>query len=381
MFPHGGSANHGCEAIVRTTANMLDGNKALLFSDRIDEDKKYLDDDIVRIKTPRREIKKGSLAYWKAFANARVLHDAETFDKLHFSPVIEACDKDTVLLSIGGDNYCYGENEHIYLVNREARKHEAITILWGCSVEPDSISDKMTDDLQKYDLIVARESLSYETLKQINPHTVHCPDPAFTLPTAQGVYPAGLMNKPYIGINVSPLIQKYETISGITLSNYREMIRHILSEGKYNIALIPHVVWTDNDDRSPLMQLYNEFSSSGRVYMIEDQNCMQLKDIISKSELFIGARTHATIAAYSSCVPTLVVGYSVKARGIARDLFGCEDQYVVPVQKFRQNTDLLDAYKWLDEKSGEIRKHLEIIIPSYIANASRAGTILKGLIK
>ena len=39
--------------------------------------------------------------------------------------------------------------------------------------------------------------------------------------------------------------------------------------------------------------------------------------------------------AYSSCVPTLVVGYSVKARGIARDIFGTEDRYVLPVQSLQ----------------------------------------------
>lgn len=56
--------------------------------------------------------------------------------------------------------------------------------------------------------------------------------------------------------------------------------------------------------------------------------------------MFIGARTHATIAAYSSLVPTLVVGYSVKARGIARDLFGTEKNYVLPVQLLRKEEDL-----------------------------------------
>jgi len=38
--------------------------------------------------------------------------------------------------------------------------------------------------------------------------------------------------------------------------------------------------------------------------------------------LFAGARTHSTIAALSSGVPTLSFAYSIKARGINRDLFG-----------------------------------------------------------
>jgi polysaccharide pyruvyl transferase WcaK-like protein len=40
--------------------------------------------------------------------------------------------------------------------------------------------------------------------------------------------------------------------------------------------------------------------------------------------LFIGARTHATIAALSSGVPTLSLSYSNKSKGINRDIFGNE---------------------------------------------------------
>ena len=64
---------------------------------------------------------------------------------------------------------------------------------------------------------------------------------------------------------------------------------------------------------------------TGRVVFFEDHNCMELKGIISKCRFFVGARTHSTIAAYSMGIPTLVVGYSVKARGIARDLLGGEE--------------------------------------------------------
>ncbi len=57
-------------------------------------------------------------------------------------------------------------------------------------------------------------------------------------------------------------------------------------------------------------------------------------------QLLRWCRTHATIAAYSTGVPTLVVGYSVKARGIARDLFGTEDGYVLPVQQLKESDEL-----------------------------------------
>jgi polysaccharide pyruvyl transferase WcaK-like protein len=59
----------------------------------------------------------------------------------------------------------------------------------------------------------------------------------------------------------------------------------------------------------------------------------------------VGARTHSTIAAYSSGVKTLVIGYSVKSRGIAKDLFGDYEGYVLPVQELSSPDALVEAYK------------------------------------
>ena len=102
--------------------------------------------------------------------------------------------------------------------------------------------------------------------------------------------------------------------------------------------------------------------------------------IISKCSFFIGARTHATIAAYSTGVPTLVVGYSVKARGIARDLFGTEDGYVLPVQQLRESDELTRAFVRLYEKRDAIRAHLYKTLPGYIARADEARKALEELV-
>lgn len=50
--------------------------------------------------------------------------------------------------------------------------------------------------------------------------------------------------------------------------------------------------------------------------MIEDAPCGDLKGYISRCRFLVAARTHASIAAYSTGVPALVAGYSVKARGL-----------------------------------------------------------------
>ena len=128
-----------------------------------------------------------------------------------------------------------------------------------------------------------------------------------------------------IGINISPMIVSHAKEHGITVQNYRKLIEHILGTSANRVALIPHVIWKNNDDRKTLAELYQGYEENERVMLLPDMPCGKLKYIIAGCRAFIGARTHATIAAYSSFVPTLVVGYSVKALVIARDLFGSEE--------------------------------------------------------
>ena len=108
---------------------------------------------------------------------------------------------------------------------------------------------------------------------------------------------------------------------------------------------------------------------------------MELKGYIARCRMFIGARTHATIAAYSTCVPTLAVGYSIKARGIAKDIFGKEDGFVVSVQNLKSENDLTDAFRWLQVREGEIKLHLKNTIPEYSKKSFLAGDALRKLVK
>ena len=109
--------------------------------------------------------------------------------------------------------------------------------------------------------------------------------------------------------------------------------------------LIPHAVQNGNDDRDPLKELYAAFQDSGRVCLIKDQSASQLKSIISLCSSFIGARTHAVIAAYSSGVPTLALGYSVKAKGLAEDIFGVDTPYVLPIENIANETAV--THRWI----------------------------------
>ena len=258
------------------------------------------------------------------------------------------------------------------MLTKEIRKHCRSSILWGCSIDPEAITPDIQEDLAGYDLITARESITYQLLKGINPNTIRVADPAFLLERIDLPLPKGFQEGNTVGINVSPLIMKYGTESSLILDNYRLLIHFILTETDMSVCLIPHVVWPYNNDLEPIDMLYHDFGNSSRVSKILDGNCCELKGYIARCRFFVGARTHATIAAYSTCVPTLVVGYSVKSRGIAQDLFGTDEGYVLPVQALKSKEDLKFSFQQIVKKEQELRNRLEDVIPDYKKLAASA---------
>lgn len=363
FYFHAGSKNHGCEAIVRATQKLLGGQPTLISACPAD-DQVYGIDQIANVQgKPAIQYSFSEKVFCKLLkSEEHDYHLVAKHESVQYQPP-------GVALSIGGDNYCYGDAYNYYLdgMNRCLHRRGLKTVLWGCSVEPKTITPAMEKDFARYDLIAARETISYECLKRFNPKTILICDPAFHLEKAELPLPEGFIPGRTVGINLSPMIQKNETIPGITTENYKAMLEYILQQTDYSIALIPHVVQDSNDDRVPLQQLYDTYEHTGRVLLIEDCNCMQLKGYISRCVMFIGARTHATIAAYSTGVPTLAVGYSTKATGIACDLFGTDINYVLPVQKLKQKKDMTNAFCWLDDHKEQIHTRLIQILPEYLS--------------
>ena len=365
MYPHGGSGNRGCEAIVRGSINILNSKKAYLFSSEIKQDMEVELDQICEIRNEQKPIKKNTMKYIYTAIRYYLFKDKEAFDRLVFDNIFKSADSKTIALSIGGDNYCYGEATYIYLINRELKRKGVKTVLWCCSVDESQLTPNMRKDLATYDKIIARESLTYETMKKINVNTVLYPDPAFILDTHYLDVPDLFLEQNTVGINVSPMIINNEKNKGMTMENYCNLIEFIIENTTMNIALIPHVIWKDNDDRIPIEKLYSKYSHTNRIVKIDALPAEKIKGYIARCRFFIGARTHSTIAAYSSCVPTLVVGYSIKAKGIAKDLFGTYDHYVLPVQSLKKKDDLKNSFQWLMLNEDSIRNQLNTIMPEY----------------
>lgn len=379
LYGHGGSGNHGCEAIVRSTVGIL-GGKIELLSQHPEQDLRYGIDQVCRVTedtdTP---LKRGSLNWFLSSLETKLTGKYDRYFRYTKEKLMSRAARGDVFLSIGGDNYCYPGTEHLATINRNLRKKGVKTVLWGCSVEPSLLENPVVaEDLGGFDLITARETISYEALKAVNPNTVLVADPAFTLERRDLPLPDGWVEGKMVGINASPLILDSGD-GALVMEAYRNLIRRILDTTDLNVVLVPHVVWESNDDRKVLMPLFEEFRPTGRVILLDDHNCTELKGYIARCRLFIGARTHSTIAAYSQCVPTLVLGYSVKSRGIARDLFGSEEHYVIPVQGMTDPSALADGFDWLLKNENDIRVHLEKTMPGYKKQAYNALDALKKL--
>lgn len=373
LYNHGGSANHGCEALVKTICAFLkDKNNLSLLSELPQEDFYYNLQEIVQILPAKQRCSKFNVDFLKAYIHLKKTGDYFPMDVLPYLKSIRLIKKGDIGISIGGDVYCYEDYQKYILLHDLIYRRECKTVLIGCSLEANLFSKpEFITDMKKYVYISARESLTFQLLKNAGLTNISLrPDSAFTLKPEYIKVPVEFQENNTIGINVSPLVIRKEKKPGIVYANLSKVICWILENTDCSITLIPHVVWENNDDRVPLNKLLKKFETTRRVVMIEDSNCNKLKGYISRCRLFIGARTHATIAAYSTCVPTLVLGYSIKSKGIATDLFGTDEKYVIPVQSLEQEDDLTRSFIWLWENEGMIRKKLQLIMPGYIQKAS-----------
>ncbi|MFC4320711.1 polysaccharide pyruvyl transferase family protein [Litchfieldia salsa] len=378
MFFHGGSQNRGCEAIVRSSTNIIKEKineaKVYLVSGRPDTDRIITNLDGIYDGADL-SIQKYSYEWLVSALKVKVYNDESyALGKIHQN-IIKHIEYVDVCLSIGGDNYCYGEQPGWYEIHRRVKAKGKKLILWGCSIGEEDMSEAKLEDLKSFDLILARETLTYELLKNKGLKTVElCADSAFTMEKHELPLPEGWQIGNTLGLNFSPLVQKKNTSSEVAV---RDLINHILDNTNMTIALTPHVIDEGNNDYEVLYKYYEEFKSTSRVIILPDNlNATQYKGYISRMRFFIGARTHATIAAYSSCVPTMVLGYSVKSKGISKDIFG-DEKLVLGIEDISDNKKLKMKFDEMVLNEEELKNKLQKSIPQIKKMSYKAVEYLK----
>ena len=383
LYNHGGCENRGCEAIVRSTAALFAahaGMETTLASGQPEFDRgvgiphvKSVISATISPKSVRRII--NSIGY-----RLGLPREQEVARKYH--PTIKAGKASDVCLSIGGDTYCYGRQEHLMVINGRLRRAGKPIVLWGCSINPELIAGERLEDLRQYDLIVARETITEKALADAGLPVCRWCDPAFTMKPEATQLPDGWRAGATVGLNISPLILDNAKDKDAALDAFCELVEHILKTSGDAVALLPHVTWAHDNDVDALKRVKARFENEARVFMVKpDMNAAQYKHIVSSMKALVTARTHASVAAYSTAVPTLVIGYSVKARGIARDIFGDENEHLIPVQELSGAQELISAYDALIARAESERAFLQKRMPEYTAGADEIVRRISALAK
>lgn len=357
LYEHTGSRNHGCEAILRATAAVLPEEKIRLYSADPDADRNYGIQNVVE------KIYEARL--YRAFSPVWFLRQIEKRARFRFPNqlsadwnISSAATGVRAAFAVGGDVYCYFQGQDQWATDEWLKKQGIPLVLWGCSLEPTDIAGRLGKHLQCFDLIVARERITWSALQahpKLASKSILCPDPAFYLEVQPWKLPNNFYPGQMIGLNISPLVQNKEMSRGILLQSCQALVAEILNHTPYGVALIPHVTEQGNDDRECLNELYKHYAHNPRVCMIDDMSCTKLKYVIGKCRMLIAARTHASIAAYSQQIPTLVIGYSVKSSGLAMDIFGTTNPYVLPIQQIRCVDDLIKSYHQMEDHYDDSR--------------------------
>lgn len=368
---HFNGGNRGCEAISKGTSILLQEkrqNMLGLCSDMLLDRFLRLDSyvTLVEQKKDLNLLEKILRKFYYLFVKDNWRRKVFNYKYL-YKNFIDKMTTEDILLSTGGDVFCYDDNQTIYTADY-AHSKGIKTILWGCSMGEKNISKRKLQTLKNFDLIYARESLSEAFFKSLGLKNVCLfPDPAFILKPEKVNCEKYFSKNETIGLNLSEFVlgsYKLDKEFGVKV---KELIDYILCKTNFDILLIPHVTWSYQDDNLVASNVKSLYSHNDRIKVVDtnEYNYCQLRYIISKCKIFIGGRTHAVISAYSTCVPAIAIGYSIKSKGIAKDLM-LDDKMVVDSKCQSFDNQLLCSFKYVLENEEQIRTHMISLMPQYI---------------
>ncbi len=210
--------------------------------------------------------------------------------------------------------------------------------------------------------VYSRDYLSTEYVKKLTSRTaIEATDLAFALPYTKGK--SGYKTK--IGLNVSGLLwnggfpgnsNQFEL--SVDYPVYiKTLIETLISCVEYEVHIIPHVLElyeeSHDGDIAVCQQLKREYSELIGVPIFNTP--IEAKSYISNMDVFIGARMHSTIAAFSSGVATIPFSYSRKFAG----LYGSLDyKYIINGCSLTTEEALVLTLNYIDSK-GELSNCIE----------------------
>lgn len=189
--------------------------------------------------------------------------------------------------------------------------------------QKDKNRKKAKDAIEAASVVIARDDASAKYVRLFTDRQIYTTtDLAFRLPyrnSENGGIRDGVNehSRIKVGVNVSGLLSKNKIEATPTefqlKTDYDVYINELLTwliDNDYEVSLIPHV----NADYECGKIIAEKYPQIEQVQMY--QNPMDIKSRISKCDIFIGARMHATVGAFSSGVATIATAYSRKFNGL-----------------------------------------------------------------
>lgn len=402
---NGPYTNRGCEAIVRGTTKILREHfkdPRFLCVTHIQSEEQFrrqcleeVDPAITHLRSHRMNKKQALRNLWKPetwLYAYRSRFDPAALKYQVYREMLPHLDDATAVLSVGGDNYSldYGVPRLFTGLDDIVLEKRKPLAIWGASVGPfDTMPDYeryMSRHLREVPGIFARESVTIDYLKSIGvtENVYPVADPAFVMDPVkpEGIEDVLPLDEEAIGLNLSPLMAKYVTGGDLKAwaSKAASIIEGVAKTTEMPVYLIPHVTNPTSNDHEFMQRALSLITDrNGNITLVSPEyNAAETKWIISQMALFAGARTHSTIAALSSGIPTLSFAYSIKAQGINRDIFGHTDYCMEPTDLDAEG--VADQVTSMLDKSAAIRSDLAGRIPGVQRAALHAGMGLKHLV-
>lgn len=394
---NGPYANRGCEAIVRGSVEIITKrfpNASFVLSSfgaSVKEEAKKETDSHIEHRPPEISPPRFlSRRWWQSvFGGLNNLTEED-----QFAVQVAAMKECDCALLLGGDNYSldYGRPTKFVAMNEALLKTGKPVIMWGASVGPFTKDPEyesiMASHLRRLTLILAREqeTVAYLAKIGVTENVKLVADPAFCLsskPPSVADKLAKVLGHESIGLNLSPLIGLYWPGGERDWFQIAMECARSLKNLSYGpLVLVPHVTIDTpyDNDYSFLASINNELKDvrNDIILLPPHLSASEYKWVISRLAVFVGARMHATIAAMSSCVPTVSIGYSLKYKGLNRLVFDSED-WLISLDHLRPET-LTEKVSSAIKQSEHIRSHLHNAIPRIVAVAESAADHLADVI-
>lgn len=260
----------------------------------------------------------------------------------------------------------------VVLHDRPVEKCDSRThwnVLWSWSVGPGMVSRPMAKNLSRFDAVVVTDRRSLEALSAAGLKKVWLgPDPAFLV--RRQIRPLqGAFRTDTVGLCLGHGVSRFEGEDGLLYRSYLHLIRYILRDTPFQIALIPYCTQSGQSDGTLMTALAYQFRDEERIHSREDGSCQLLRGDFSLCRFVVGSA--GAVAAWSCGVPALCLGADPRAVGLAQELFGSWQEMVVPVSLVRREEELTQRFRLLLAKEDRIRRRLRTAIPERQAYAAQ----------